>query len=421
MLEAAYDGRSKILDAGADSAKGGVVAPLKIVHIATRFLTAGSEENTTLSCNWFAERGNEVVLIVGSEVSDVAISRLDDAIRVIRVPSIKRKIHPVYDCQALLKLVSLLRQLKPEIIHTHQSKAGILGRLASLAVPDAVMVHGIHILPFTNVGWFKGVIYASLERSVAGLTDAFVSVSASLQNEALSKGIGKPEEHFVVPSGMQLSRFSHKRNQRHAQLRLAERVGVNLGERRVVTYVASYEPRKKHLDLIDALAKNRHRFERFCFLFAGGGVLEPDIRNSIKQNGLSEIVIPLGYVDDVEEVIAAADLTMFCSEREGLPRALVQYCSSGKPIVAFALPGIDAVLFDGQNGFICAQNDFAAMLGRIEQLALDPHLCQKMAASSAGRNLSNWNVDSMCEQLSNVYQASMKRKVGLHNVTRATN
>jgi glycosyltransferase involved in cell wall biosynthesis len=384
---------------------------LRIVHLATRFLTAGSEENTTLSCNWFAERGHAVSLITGDEVSQIALAQLNSCIEVIQLSHMKRVIHPLHDYQALMHLIRLMRQLKPDIIHTHQSKAGILGRLASIAAPNAVMIHGIHILPFTNVGVLKSKFYQILERSVAGLTDAFVSVSPSLRDEALNKGIGHPDKHFVVPSGMQLNRFSHQQDRQTAKAQLSSEIGVDLLNKTVVVYVASYEPRKKHLAFLDALARNKGRFENACFILAGGGVLERNIRAAIYKNGLNGLVIPLGYVKEIENVIAAADLAMFCSEREGLPRAIIQYCSSGKPIVAFHLPGIAAILVDGQNGFVCKQNDFDSFFDRIIQLASNVQLREKMAAASRSRDLSAWSVDSMCNNLVDVYRTAVRRKV----------
>jgi glycosyltransferase involved in cell wall biosynthesis len=388
----------------------GEEAPLKIVHIITRFLTAGSEENTTLSCNWFAERGHDVTLIIGSEFTETATSRLSTRVTVMKVPPLVRSIHPVNDCLALIQLISLLRRLSPDVIHTHQSKAGIIGRLASIAVPKPIMIHGIHILPFTNVGAIESALYQLLERAAAKSTDAFVSVSASLRDEALSKGLGNIEDHYVVASGMQLSRFSSRSSQSTAQSRLSRTTGTDLTKRIAVAYVASYEPRKNHLALLRSLAKDRMRFENYRFLLAGGGALDSEIRAAVRRYELNDIVLPLGYVDNVEDVISAADIGIFCSEREGLPRALVQYCSSGKPIVAFQLPGIEAILTDGQNGFICQQNDFGAMFDRVEQLARDSRLRQEMASSSAARDLSEWSVDSMCNHLERVYQLTLQRR-----------
>jgi len=368
----------------------------RIVHIITRFITGGADENTLLSANWFAEQGHEVTLIYGDQTDQMILNKIHPAVMQRQVMSLCRPVRPHKDLQAFVEIRRLLREIKPEIVHTHTSKAGFIGRLACLGLPHIVVVHGIHILPFINVSTAEKIVYTIMERLVAPITDAFVSVSLGMRDAAQMGGIGRPENHYIVASGMNIEHF--KKAGLEARIK-SENDPVE------VLLLAAYEPRKQQLKLLQHLAQNSERFKGHVhFTFAGHGYLMADCAAYVRESGLSDLVTISGFTSDPATAIAAADICIYCSTNEGLPRAIVQYAACGKPIVALDLPGLDIIIKQNINGFLCQQNDFSALSEGILKLTNDRDLRQSFAMASTALDLSAWSVDGMCRELNDIYE-----------------
>ncbi len=159
---------------------------MRIVHVVTRLLRAGSEENTLACCRWQAEAGHEVVLVHGAEAD--AAPAAAAGVRCIALPEMVHPIRPYADARALAALRRLYLRLAPDVVHSHQSKAGVLGRLAADVVPEARVIHGLHLLPWAHVSGARRRVYLAAERAVAGRTDAFIGVSRALcEHFALSR------------------------------------------------------------------------------------------------------------------------------------------------------------------------------------------------------------------------------------------
>ena len=183
-------------------------ARLRITHVITRMIRGGADENTLLSCNHQARHGHDVRLICGSEHSTAILERLDPAVSVEVLPSLVRELDPRRDMRAVWELTRSLRDTRPQVVHTHTSKAGIIGRVAARLAGVPAIVHGVHILPFLNVGRLQRLAYLGAERAVAAITDAFVDVSEGMRDVGLAHRVGPPERHVVIPSGMDLDRFA---------------------------------------------------------------------------------------------------------------------------------------------------------------------------------------------------------------------
>ncbi|MCJ2053859.1 glycosyltransferase [Methylobacterium sp. J-070] len=377
---------------------------LKIAHIITRMIRGGADENTMLSCNAFAERGHDVTLLCGNEVEPEMLARAHPRVTTIRIPSLVRPINPIADAAALMSLRMHLQAIRPDIIHTHTSKAGILGRAAAIRMRSSAVIHGIHILPFVNVGAAQRAIYLGLERALVRATDQYVSVSAGMRDIAVAHGLGGADVHHVVASGMDIGAF-----QRLADRNRAPAPG-NDNRTFKVLYLANYEARKQHARLIDEIAAQATRFADTTFLLAGQGRERDALEEMVQRRGLAQRVKILGYVEATSDLIASADLCVYCSEREGLPRAIVQYCATGRPIVAFHLPGIEAVLHHGHNGYLCPQGDFIDLFARIRGLLDDEATRQRMADNAAAVDLSEWGADRMYLRLNDIYRSALRGK-----------
>ena len=225
---------------------------MKILHVLTRLFRAGSEENTLACCLSQAQHGHEVLLVHGKEFDPHLRASVAKAFQVATIETLINRLSPFHDISALLQLSRLMREWRPDIVHTHQSKAGIIGRLAARNANIPNIIHGVHILPFLNVGNAQRLMFLGAERFAAKFTRAYIDVSQAMRDICITHHIGSPEQHHVVHSGFDLTRFSHARWPEEPHLLL----GTALGEPKppTVLVLAALEPRKRHVEFIEAFA-----------------------------------------------------------------------------------------------------------------------------------------------------------------------
>ncbi len=371
---------------------------MKIVHAITCLLRAGAEENTIATCNAQAKRGHEVWLVYGNEVDTSTLETVSGKVHTLQIPSLLRQIDIRSDLAALKQLTMLFREQRPDVVHTHNSKAGFLVRLAARRASVPIVIHSVHILPFINVGPAKKWFYLGLEKYVATFTDAFIAVSKAMRDANLAAGLGTEDNNHVVYSGMTLERF-----------RTAEPADP-LGPGPMIAIVASLESRKRHSDFFDVFAALAARHPDLYLCLLGQGKLEPDLRAKAKALGLADRIHFLGFRDDIERWVAAADICVLPSMREGLPRVVVQYAAVGRPIIVTRLPGLEEIVTDGENGFVVASGKVADMEGPLEKLLSDPDLRARMAKASKSRDLSRWSLDRMEPEIERIVTTIASRK-----------
>jgi glycosyltransferase involved in cell wall biosynthesis len=376
--------------------------PLRVVHVMTSVLSGGAEENTFATCRGQIARGYDVWLIHGRSVDPPTLATAPPGVRILREPKLRREINPVTDLAALRAITGTIRDIAPDVVHTHQSKAGIIGRLAGSLARVPVILHSVHILPFLNVSPFRRALYLGLERMVSPVTDAYISVAKGMHDANLAAGLGTPERNFTVYSGMPLERFK------------AARPAPEAPSGPMIVLVAALEPRKRHAAFLDVFAGLARAHEGLSLYLFGKGKGEAALRARVKALGLSERVHFMGFRSDVHRWIAAADLCVLPSMREGLPRVVVQYVAAGKPVVVTHLDGIEEIVEDGVNGYVVRSNDFDAMGHAIGRLLKDPVLAGAMSDAARGRDLSRWSEALLEPAVDQILQAIILQKSAPH-------
>jgi glycosyltransferase involved in cell wall biosynthesis len=375
--------------------------PLRIAHVITRLINGGADENTVISCNQAVRSGHHVVLVHGAQTRPEILATVDERVTIIELPSLVRPIAPLGDMKALGDLVRAFDRLRPDVVHTHTSKAGILGRLAARAARVPVVVHGVHIVPFVNVGRLETFAYLTAERAVQGMTHAFIDVSPGVRDLCVKAGVGAPDRHHVVESGFDLSRF--RAAVQPDGWRDLLRLEPDDPRPPVVLMLAVFEARKRHLELLERLPGIVARFPRVRFVFAGDGPLRDVIGARIRVLGIERNVVLTGFHPHPEQLIALADICLLASAREGLPRVLMQYLAGGKPVIAPALPCIDDVLRHDVNGLITRSDDLDGLADAVVALLDDPARRTRLARGAATTRLSEWDAARMGERLEAVY------------------
>jgi glycosyltransferase involved in cell wall biosynthesis len=378
---------------------------MRIVHIITRLIIGGAQENTLLSCEGQHDLGHDVTLITGPAIGPEG-SLMERAkrygYRVIVVDEMLRSILPVKDFQTFQRLQKLLVELRPDVVHTHSSKAGILGRWAAHRVNVPVVVHTIHGLAFTaSTSRAANTVYRILERQAAPLTHKIVCVADAMRDQSLAANIGAPEQYVTVYSGMETAAFVNPpvpRAEVRAKLGLRD-------EHVAVGTIARLFHLKGHEDLLDLAPELCATYPNLRFLWVGDGLLRASFGRRIAAMNLTDRFILTGLVDPsrIPELAGAMDILVHPSRREGLARAIVQGQLAGAPAIAYDIDGNREGLIDGQTGFIVPPFDVKQLGEKLRALLDNPS--QRAAMGEAGRAFAVGRFDAkvMVEALERVY------------------
>ena len=401
---------------------------LRILHISTRLILGGSQENTVLSCEGQSRLGHAVHLafgpIFGPEGSMLdrveTFNRATDLssgqcspITTHEIPHLVREVSPAADRRARRELRDLIERLKPDIVHTHSSKAGILGRLAAWeSSPRPAIIHTIHGPPFMPVegnpiNQLKvralNFAYTLAERHAARRCHAIVSVADAMTAQFLARGIGTPGQYTTIRSGMELGPYLYPPRD---QTRAAVRAQLGLAESDfVIGTVARLAQHKGHDDILDALAEHMLTHRDWKLLWVGDGWWADRLAARLAELGLTGQVIRTGLVppDRVPGLIRAMDILCHPSYREGLPRTVPQALLCGVCPVAYDVDGTGEACRDGQTGRLIAPGDIAGLRDAIVTLHADPARRQALAATGHAECVDAFDASLMVDRLEEVY------------------
>lgn len=381
---------------------------MHVVHVITRLIEAGSEENTVATCLYQASCGWRVTLVHGRDHHPDWYRRIGNQIELVQLDALVHPIRPLQDLAALVALCRLFRVTRPTIVHTHQSKAGIIGRLAAAVTRVPAVVHTVHIAPFVNVGGFRRRFYLAAEKLCARVTDLFIPVSKGMRDAYLAEGIGHAEMYDVIYSGMPLARFASCA----APPNWRERIGGWAGEARpkIALMLAAFEPRKRQREFLHAVAPRLRARPDICLILAGEGSQRQQCERDAGQLGIASQIRFPGHDRAPQELIALADLCLLTSRREGLPRAVVQYIAGGKPVLLCPLPGIEELVRRDENGVICASSDMEATVAEMFSLLDDDRRLSLLTAGARATDVSRWNEITMGQRIEAAYQRLLRQK-----------
>ncbi len=385
---------------------------MKVCHVITRMIIGGAQENTLLSAKGLAEAGEQSVLLTGPtdgpEGKLLETFGIPAGVTVELCPSLVRNISPVKDLKAYFFLRNYFRENKFDVVHTHSSKAGIIGRLAAHAADVPVIVHTIHGPAFhSHEKWWKNKIFIFLESLCAKVSHKIFAVAQAMIDQSLAAGIGKPEQYQVVYSGMELEKFLNAKRETDLRKQL------NIPESaKVVGTVARLFPLKGYEELMKIIPGLLEREKDLYFLFVGNGTMMPEIRQWAEQGGFGERIVFAGLIppDEVCRYIAQMDLLVHFSLREGLPRAAVQALAEAKPVVAYPLDGTPEVVLDGITGQLCPVGDTDAMTDAIANFLADEE--KRKSCGKAGQDLvkGKFHWQTMSNTLLAAYKDLLEQK-----------
>jgi len=368
---------------------------IRVLHLITRLDVGGSTENTVISATRMPA-GEFACAILSGPTGDpppgMAAALEGAGVEWLQLPGLRREVDPLRDLRALAALRRQMVDRRPDLVHTHTSKAGFLGRLAARLAGVRHIVHTPHGHVFG--GYFSPLAtagFVALERLAARWTDRIVTLSDEEARDHLRHGIGEAGQYLTIPSGVDLGPVVAAEPARPAP------------GRPVIGTVARLVPVKGLEHLIDAAPAVLREFPAARFLFVGDGELRTALEARGRERGVADRLHFTGYRQDVPALIAGMDLFALPSLNEGMGRVLVMAMARGLPIVATRVGGVPELLAGGEAGLLVPPADPAALAAAICGLLREPD--RAAALGEAGRRRApRYGADRMVRALAELYR-----------------
>ena len=330
-------------------------------------------------------------------------------IEVIDLPSLVRRISPLNDIKAFISIFRFLRRSKPDIVHTHTSKAGILGRLAAWMARVPIIIHTPHGHVFYgHFGRSLSRIFLQMEKLLGRITHHHIALTPEEGNDYLNLGVAKSNNISVIHSGVDLNCFKRsvtKSNPKRNELGISP-------DSLVVGYVGWLIPIKGVTYLVNAMAKIVEQHPKSLLVLVGKGddkgEEEIKLKEQVERAGLADKVRFLGWRPDVDEIMGCFDIFVLPSLNEGMGRVLVEAMAAGLPIVASRVGGIPDLVKHGENGLLVPPADTSALEKAISSLLHDGARRKRMG--KAGKKMCGpYSAEAMVEQIDVLYTELLEK------------
>ena len=385
---------------------------VRICRIIGRLNIGGPAIHAILLTEGLRSRGYETLLVSGQEgpgegsLRDRAVQK---GLAPLFLPELGRELRPGRDLTALLKLVRLLRQQQPEIVHTHTAKAGALGRIAAKIAGIPIVVHTFH--GHVMHGYFSRRVtrfFLAIERRLAKASTTILTVSEGVRQDLLRLRIGRPETVGVMPLGLELDGLLRS-DLRRGELR--RRLGIS-PEVPLVGIIARLVPIKDHRTLLEAASELRRSRRDVRFLIVGDGELRPLLEQRARALGLDGSAHFLGWQRDLEPIYADLDLLVLSSLNEGTPVSLIEGMAAGLPVVATEVGGVPDLVEKGKTGLLVPPKDPEALSGAMEMLLGDADRRREMGRLGREAVYPKYSDAALMDRMDRLYSSLLQAKAG---------
>ena len=321
-------------------------------------------------------------------------------ITVKRSRFLERLISPLKDLLALFEIYSFIREKQIDIVHTHSSKAGIVGRLAARLAGAKIIIHTVHGWSFNDYQpFFTRLLYIGLERWIGSFTDRLIVVSGWDKERGLRNNIASGDRYSLIRYGIDYAEFGKKRDIPG----LRQELGLSADDA-LVGMVACLKPQKSPGDFIRLAELINQSLPEVKFILVGDGTLREDIEDLISKYNLRRNMFLLGWRDDIPEILSAIDVFVLTSLWEGLPISVLEAIVSGRPVVATDTGGIKEAVFESKTGFLVPQGDVKAMAGKVKILLNDKSLRLKIGDNAHSGLGVSYRLDCMVSSTKELYE-----------------
>jgi len=402
---------------------------LTVCHVITRLDKGGSAENTLHTVIGLDKARYRVVLFKGSSLESQMSSLEREAVKnslrtaeengveIYDLNTLVRQIKPSYDLKTIIQLFKLFKRIKPDIVHTHTSKAGILGRWAAFFAHVPIIIHTPHgHIFFGYFGRLKTRFFMWVERITTLITDRIIALTKREGKDYLNFKIAPRRKIIVIHSGIDLN------NIRNPGISPKEmRNSLDIREyQKVIGMIGRLVPVKGHAYLIEAAREVVYEFPESLFLLIGDGPLRPNLEERVHRLGLERNFRFLGWRSDIPELLSVIDILVHPSLNEGMGRVLAEAMAAGKPVIASLVGGIPDLIIDRVTGLLVPPGQTRALAGAIKELLQNDRLCKRLGDNGRIR-AEMFDVSDMIKEIDllyleiskdNLYATGYKRKGG---------
>jgi glycosyltransferase involved in cell wall biosynthesis len=385
-------------------------APIRVLRVIARLNVGGPALHVSYLARELDEIGYQTMLVAGT-VSEGEGS-MEYAARSVgieprHIPSLQREISPLVDSVAVARVLRLIRDFRPEILHTHTAKAGAVGRAAAMLAGPArpkVVLHTFHGHVLRGYfGTAKTEAFRRLERALAKRSDALIAVSPQVRDDLVRLGVAPEAKIAVVRLGLDLE----ARVRAAPGARDALRAELGVGEDRFLIGWLGRMTEIKRIDLLlEAFARLDGRSE---LLLAGDGPLRTRMKGLAADLGVGDRVHFAGFRADVADVYAAADAIALSSANEGTPVTMIEALAAGRPVVSTDVGGVGDVVTEGKNGFLVPYGDVELFADRLRRLQGDEQLRAVMGDHGSAEMVERYSVPRLVRDIDELYRALLQQ------------
>ena len=371
-------------------------------------IVGGAQENTLLTASGLDKHHWAVHILCGQQTGPEG--SLHDDVRAADIPlfiepALVRNVHPWKDFLAFARLIRFIRRGNYHVVHTHSSKAGMLGRWAAWWAGVPVIIHTVHGWGFHNhqPAWLR-TLYILLERFTARVTRRVIVVANRDREKGLQQRIGTRKNYTTIRSAIQVESFAHPT---HTREEFREEWTIPSATL-VVGTVIRLAPQKNPLAFVDLARDIALQRPDTTFVMVGDGPLRSQVEADIKTLPQPERFIMTGLRRDIANVMHGLDVLALTSRWEGLPRVVPQAMAAGVPVVATSVGGCAEAITDSVTGFLVPPERSDLMVAKVLEILNNPEQAQHMSKEAYKVVLQEFTLQKMVQDIENVYKKELR-------------
>jgi glycosyltransferase involved in cell wall biosynthesis len=373
------------------------ISMVKVCYIITKLELGGAQKTALHIAENINKNIFESFVIAGK--GGILDDEVEKKIKFYCIKHFVRDISPLMDLKSLFKIYSILKREKPDIVHTHSSKAGIIGRIAAKLAGVKIIVHTIHGYGFNETQkLFIKKFYIFLEKFCTLFSDKLIVVTKEDIKKGLHYKIAKENKFVLIRAGVDTEFY--KSFIQNPNFKETLGIGDNI---RIISTIGAFKPQKNLKDFIKAASLVVSRFKDTMFLIIGDGQQRKELEILIEKSNLKNKILMLGWRTDIAEILKASDIFVLTSLWEGLPCSIIEAMCCAKPVVANAVDGLKEIVVDGKNGFLVEPNNYVKTAERITCL-LSNKIDLKNLGEKAYNSISQeYNINHNLKQYEELY------------------